>query len=84
MGRTPREIAKFQLLTVELCLPFKIFHRTLEAALGRPVWIHEFGFEVGALIEELFGERDAPAPHEMLNLLPLEKTFGVFVEEPPF
>src|SRR5687767_6841001 len=70
IGRTPREIAKFQLFTVELCLPFDVFRRAVEEALDRPVWIHEFGFDVDGLIHELLDERDPPTFEEILDLIP--------------
>ena len=82
-GRTAREIAKFQLFTVELCMPFDVFHHAVEEALARPVWIHEFGFNVDALIQEFLGERDAPTLDEILGLLPPEKRQTVFVEDLP-
>jgi hypothetical protein len=79
--RSPREIAKFQLLTRELCLPFALFHRAVEEALGRSVWMHEFGFDVGGLLQDLLGERDAPDMHEILDLLPTDKRQVLFLEE---
>ncbi|MDO8542329.1 MAG: hypothetical protein Q7S40_17965 [Opitutaceae bacterium] len=79
-GRTAREIAKFQLFTVELCMPFNVFHRALQEALGRPVWRHELGLCVDELIQEFLGERDAPAVAEILALLPQDKCQPVIVE----
>jgi hypothetical protein len=81
LTRLPREIAKFQLFTVELCMPFEVFHRALEQTLARPVWIHEFGFSAEALAEELLGERDAPSLEEILALIPEEKRQPVLVED---
>lgn len=41
--RTPCEITALQLYESRLCLPeFQIFHGAVEAALGRPVFTHEF------------------------------------------
>jgi hypothetical protein len=80
LGRSAREIAKFQLCTVELCLPFEIFHRALEAALERSVWMHEFGFNVDGLIQEFLDERDPPTLEEILALIPPDKRPEVFVE----
>lgn len=80
LGRPAREIAKFQLLTMELCLPFEIFHRALEDALGRPVWIHELGFGVESLAQELFDERDAPSLDEILDLVPVAKKGALVVD----
>jgi hypothetical protein len=78
-GRTARQIARFQLFTVELCLPFAIFHRALEEALGRAIWIHEFGFGAEALAQELLGERDPPTLKETLSLLPPDVRQEVFL-----
>lgn len=79
-GRTAAEIAKFQLFTTELCLPFSLFHRALEVTLGRPIWIHEFGFSAEALAQELLGERDAPTLAEILDLLPADQRHVLLIE----
>lgn len=81
LGRPAREIAKFQLFTRELCMPFDVFHHALEEALGRPVWRHEFGFDVDGLIQEFLGERDMPRSDEILQLGPAEKREVLFVDE---
>lgn len=39
---TPREIVAFQLYEPLLCMPFNDYQAAVEAALGRPVWTHEF------------------------------------------
>ena len=72
-GQPARELAKFQLMTRELCMPFEVFRKSLETALGRPVWLHELGFDLDAIIQELFGERDAPTLDQILDLLPAGK-----------
>jgi hypothetical protein len=72
--KTDREIAEFQMLTMELCLPFERFHEAVEKTLGRPVYTHEFsslGFD--GLLAELF---DAAPPRtfgDILDLIPAEK-----------
>ena len=81
LGRTTREIAKFQLFTAELCLPFAIFHRALEETLGRPIWIHEFGLNLEALVQEFLDERDPPTLKEIFDLVPQSKAHGVLMEE---
>jgi hypothetical protein len=81
LTRTTREIAKFQLFTAELCLPFEIFHRALEETLGRPIWVHEFGLNLEALVQEFLDERDAPTLAEIFNLVPQLKAHGVLVAE---
>lgn len=72
-GMDAKSIAKFQLMTDELCMPFTKFHEAIEKALGRSVWTHEFGLNRKGLIQELFGERDAPSMEEIINLIPEEK-----------
>jgi hypothetical protein len=78
--RSIREIAKFQLFTVELCLPFGIFHHALEEVLGRPIWIHEFGFNAEGLAEEFLDERDPPTLEEIFALVPQGQSCGVILE----
>ena len=67
------QIAKFQLFTTELCMPFSEFHRAVESALGRSVWTHEFGMNYDGLVQEFLGERDAPTMQEIFDLIPAEK-----------
>lgn len=50
---TLKEIAEFQLFEERLCMPFDVFHYALEKTLGRPVFIHELGSEVGKVKNEL-------------------------------
>lgn len=69
LDRDAREIARIQLFTRELTLPFPVFHRAVEAALGRPVWVHEFGFNVDGLIHEFLGEADPPSLDEIMALV---------------
>jgi len=72
-GRSAREIAKFQLFTEELSMPFDIFHQKLEEALGRPVWTHELGLNFDGIALEFLGEKDAPTMDEIIELIPAEK-----------
>jgi hypothetical protein len=83
LGRDAREIARFQLFTRELTLPFSVFHRAVEAALGRPVWVHEFGFNVDGLIHEFLGEADPPTLEEILGLVRAVPSLAVVAEEDP-
>jgi len=39
---TPEQRGAFQLFQELMCLPWEVFHEGIEAALGRPVWTHEF------------------------------------------
>ena len=40
--QTAEEIVAFQLYEERLCMPFPLFHKAAEEALGRPVFTHEF------------------------------------------
>ena len=40
--KTAEEIVAFQLYEERLCMPFPLFHKAVEEALGRPVYTHEF------------------------------------------
>ena len=71
-GRPAREIAKFQLFTAELSMPFDVFHKAIEESLGRPVFTHEFGMDLDGIILEFLGEKDAPTMEEIINLIPEE------------
>lgn len=77
----PREIAEFQLFTVELCCPFSVFHEAIEKALGRPVWTHEFGLNYDGIVQEFLGEREAPTMQEIIELVPEEKRLAIFMPE---
>jgi hypothetical protein len=81
LQRSPREIAKFQLFTAELCMPFSVFHRAVEEALGRQVWLHEFGRDADGLVHELIGERDPPTLDEIMRLVPEEKRKVIRIDD---
>lgn len=72
-GMTSRQIAEFQLLQDRLCVPFDVFHKAIEDALGRSVFTHEFGLNYDGLIKELYGEKEPPTLDEIINLIPEEK-----------
>ena len=71
------EKVKLQLFQDRLCMPFKEFHKAIEAVLDRPVYTHEFAFRDG-LQKEFLGEKDAPDLAEILDLIPAEKRIVVF------
>ncbi len=71
-GMTFHDRAKFQLSEERLCMPFSVFHEAVEAALGRPVFTHEFASRE-SLQKELLGESPAPTFEEILNLIPEDK-----------
>jgi hypothetical protein len=37
-----KHIALFQIFEDRLCMPFAIFHQSVEKTVGHPVWTHEF------------------------------------------
>lgn len=77
VGKPHREIAKFQLFTTELCMPFDIFHEAIEKSLGRPVWTHELGLNYEAICKEFLGEQPAPSMDEIIGLIPKDKQIVV-------
>jgi hypothetical protein len=72
-GKTSRELAKFQLFTEELSMPFDVFHEALEKTLERSVWTHELALNFDGIAMELLGEKDAPTMEEIINFIPEEK-----------
>lgn len=72
-GMTHLERACSQLNTVELTMPFEVFHEAVQEALGRPVWTHEFGLNWGGLIDELNGDAPRPTMQQIIELIPEEK-----------
>lgn len=78
-GMSQRERALFQMHTVELTMPFDVFHQAVEFALGRPVWTHEFGLNWAGLARELNGDAAPPTMQEILNLIPAEKRIVVIL-----
>jgi len=70
---TDRQRAEFQLSEDLLCMPFDVFHESVEKALGRPVWTHEFGLNRDGLISELLGDKPAPTFEQIMEMIPAEK-----------
>ncbi len=79
---THEEIAKFQMCQDKLCVPFDVFHESIEEALQRPVYTNEFGINREGLKAELFNGAPPPSFEEILELLPKEKLIIVFNENP--
>lgn len=77
---TPCQIAEFQLEQKLSCVPFDVFHESLEKALGRPVFTHELCLGEGCvgLLKELRGEKKSPTLEEVINLIPEDKRVIVF------
>lgn len=61
------EIAKFQLQQECLCMPFEVFWKSVEFALGRPVFNLEFAFPE-RLLDELEKKKDKPSLHEIIEI----------------
>lgn len=72
-GKSPKEIARFQLFTDELCIPFSLFHEALEKSLGRPVWTHELALNYEGIVREFLGQDSAPSMQDIINLIPEDK-----------
>jgi hypothetical protein len=68
-----RDIAMFQMHERRPCMPFHVFHKAMEQALDRPVYMHEFGLNFDGLRKELLGEQPAPTLDEILRLIPASK-----------
>lgn len=80
-GWTDRQIAEFQMEQSKLCVPFDVFHRAIEKALGRPVFTHEFVFNYEELRKELYGEKEPPTFEEIIRLIPEEKRILIIAEK---
>ena len=72
-GKSHEEIAEFQLFTVELAVPFPIFHEAIDKCLSRPVFTHEFGLNYDRIVAEFLGQKPAPTLEEIIDLIPAEK-----------
>jgi hypothetical protein len=59
-------------------MPFAEFQKSMQEALGRPVWTHEFA-DCGRLRAEFMGERPTPSFADILALIPADKLVGVVV-----
>ena len=72
---TKEKIAYFQLKQDRLCVPFDVFHESVEYCLKRPVYTHEFGsLNREGLIAELEEKKVAPTIDEIIGMLPKDKT----------
>ena len=69
VGKEPSDIVRFQLFETMLCMPFDLFHEATEAALGRPVYTHEFGIAAEQLRAEFLGDSQPPSTDEILSTL---------------
>ena len=59
-GMDPREVFALQAFQPLLCMNFGDFHGATEAALGRPVWTHEFA-DPERLFAEFIGAEPTPS-----------------------
>lgn len=77
-----RDQAEFQLHTRYLCMPFGVFHKAMETALNRSVFVHEFALDLDGLKSELAGERPQPSLEDIVKLIPKDKkTLMEFITE---
>lgn len=82
-GKTAREVVAFQLYEHRLCMPFDLFHKAVEEALGRPVWTHEFGLNHDGLKAEFEGKRGPASMKEIIGQLPHDKLIVLLAEDAP-
>lgn len=71
------EIVRFQLFHKKLCMPFSVFHESVEKVLDRPVWTHEFAF-YDRLVKEYLGESGKPSMQDIIELIPEDKRVIVY------
>lgn len=76
---TAEEITAFQLLQKRLCVPMDVFHESIEVALKRPVFTHEFA-DFQRLRDELLGKGKKATLQEIMALIPQEKRIIVSVD----
>lgn len=67
---------KFQIFEEKLCMPFSVFHRSVERVLGRPVWTHEFA-SIDRLKKEFLKEKPMPSIKEIMELIPKDKRVAI-------
>jgi len=63
------ERALFQLQIRELCMPFDVFHQSVEHLLGRGVWTHEF-IDMEGLLTEYYDNLEKPTMAEIMDKWP--------------
>ena len=69
-----QQIVAFQLFQDRLCMDSVDFHRAIEEALGRPVYIHELASSnIEHIYDEFQKESKAPTFDEIVNLIPKAK-----------
>ena len=74
----PEVVALAQLEEPLLCMPWEVFHRTVEDVLKRAVMTHEFAHPE-LLIKEIRGQRLQPTIEELLEQLPKDKTIIIAI-----
>lgn len=72
------ERVKFQLFTERLCMPFEIFHESVEKVLNRPTFTHEFAYPEN-LRSEFLGEKQPPTLEEIMSMIPSSKLITVVI-----
>ena len=82
---TARDLATLQCEQSRLLMPMTVFHRAMEQALNRPVWLHEFA-RVERLRQELDGTvlpPSDPLAHALETLREVAPATPVVVVTPP-
>ena len=72
------DLVAFQLFQKRLCVPFNVFHRSIEKVLDRPIFTHEFGLNYNRLVAEYLGKNPKPSFEDIINLIPEEKRIVIF------
>lgn len=70
---TAREITVLQLHQDYLCVPFDVYHKSIEETLARPVFTHEFGLRREKLKEELACLIGKPSFEEIISIISIDK-----------
>ena len=75
-----QEIAVLQLGQSLLCCDFNLFRESVEFALARPVFTHEFAY-FDNLRAELAGLKNVPTSQQILDQIPAEKRIVIEIPE---
>ena len=77
----PIDIAAFQIMQKFLCCPFDVFHSAIEECLNRPVYSHEFGFNLEGIKNELFKNAKAPSIEKIIEMISHNKIIIVRLDK---
>lgn len=74
-------ITAFQLFEPLMCMDFSDFHKAIEESLDRPVYTHEFGYNIEGLKKEFLGKQPKATLEEIINLIPKDKRIIIIPEK---